>query len=447
METNDNPLLEKYIARLLELQQASVEQLTQAEMQEIAKEIGLTEQDLKDAEKIAADSLKRADTYQQVGKWNEAQRELQLAIDIQPFNPEVQYQFANFYFEKWKKLKQKADMQAMELHIQNILAKVPNHASAIQLMTNFQTEQQKNKRVKRWKRGFASVGISVLALGLLAFLKIIGVFDPNPTGFEGRTYQIPVEFVPNKEAEGVMIEIDYCQIQHSEYVGTNSIGYQCLVRISSQKFEIETLRLKAEFLDSQNKVVATDDFVWVVNANSEMDMHKDRFRIQPNDVLPLSFNEGIGMIYFKENHPSEIKKMRFLVDIINRYMPPASYPTYPAIPFSWVSVAPDYLSFDVRERLNYVAEESENTNTVHILNVEITHTGSSPCRELVLELDWIDENNKVVSSKEIPLISLKHRPLLPKERLIFSEINYCRPPEFPFPKAFTKYHLKVKSAN
>lgn len=448
MKESSNPLLEKYIARLLDLQQRSVEQLTQAEMQEIAKEIGLTEQDLAEAAQKVKDAIQRSQTYQEAGRWKEAEKELQFAADLQPFDADIESLLASFYFEKWKKFHRSEDFQAIETHIQKCLSLSPRHTTATQLLKDLDIEKRRKQRNRKIKIAIAAVILPFLVVTAFIFLNEIGVFDPKPTGFEGRTYQIPVEFVPHAEAEGVNVAMNYCEIRHSEYTGSNSIDYVCLGKITSQKFEIQSLRLKAEFLNEKQQVVATDDYVWIVNANNAMSRYQDGFTIHPQDRLSLSLGKGFGMIYFKDNQaPTEIKKMRLLVDAIQRYMPPASYPVYPIIPLSWISVPPNYLTFEAKERQNRIIEEQDDATTVHLLNVEITHTGTAPCRELIVQLDWLDAERKVISSKDIPLISLKHEPLMPNERLIFSEVNYCRTPTFNFPHAFASYQLQIKSAN
>jgi len=448
MKEKNNPLLEKYITRLLDLQQHSAEQLTQAEMQEIAKEIGLTEQDLVEAAQTVRNAIQRSQTYQEAGRWNEAEKELQLAADLQPYDADIKALLASFYFEKWKKSHRLEDFQAMETHIQKCLSLAPSHTTATQLLKDLATEKRRQQRNKKIKIAIAVVILPFLTILTVAFLNEIGIFDPKPTGFEGRTYQIPVEFVPHNEAEGIEVAMNYCEIRHSEYTGSNSIEYTCLGKITSQKFEIQTLRLKAEFLDERQQVVASDDYVWIVNANNIMSRYQDAFTIHPKDRLYLSLGEGYGTIYFKDNQPPiEIKKMRLLVDVIHRYMPPASYPIYPTIPLSWISVPPDYLTFEAKERQSRVIEEQDDATTIHLLNMEITHTGTAPCRELVLQLDWLDAQGRVIDSKDIPLISLKHEALMPNERLIFSEVNYCRNPTFNFPKAFVSYQLQIKSAN
>ncbi len=449
MKEKSNPLLEKYITRLLDLQRHSAEQLTQAEMQQIAKEIGLTEQDLAEAAQTARDAIQRNQTYQEAGRWDEAAKELQLAADLQPFDANIESLWASFYFRKWKKLRRLKDFQAMETHIQKCLSLAPTHTTATQLLKDSAIEKRRQQRNKKIKIAIAAVVIlPFLTILTVAFLNEIGIFDPKPTGFEGRTYQVPVEFVPHNEAEGIEVAMNYCEIRHSEYTGSNSIEYTCLGKITSQKFEIQTLRLKAEFLNERQQVVASDDYVWIVNADNAMNRYQDAFAIHPQDRLYLSLGESYGTVYFKDNQPpTEIKKMRLLVDVIHRYMPPASYPTYPTIPLSWISAPPDYLTFEAKQRQSRVIEEKDDATTIHLLNMEITHTGTAPCRELLLQLDWLDAQGKIIDSKDIPLISLKHEPLMPNERLIFSEVNYCRPPTFNFPQAFVSYQLRIKSAN
>jgi tetratricopeptide (TPR) repeat protein len=439
----DNPLLEKYIARLLELQQHSSDQLSQEELQQIAREIGLTSQDLEEADKLSKDSLLRSQTYLKVGKWEEAQKELQVASDLRPLDADTQAQFAHFYFEKWKKLGKNADLQALEIYVKKSLLINAKHPQARQILEEVQITKHRKRRSRIFKTVLWLTIIPILAIAGFIFWNI----NPPPTGFEGRIYQVPVDFVPSAEAEGLEIVANNCEITHSPFTTSNSIEYQLLGKLTSKNFEIEALRLKAEFLDTRQEVVATDDYVWVLNAQNAMSLHQDQFRVHPTDRLSLTLGNGIGSIYFKNSNPIEIKKMRLVVDMIQRYMPPATYPEYPILLLSWVSIAPDYLSLEAKERFNYVATEQNDSTNIHILNIEITHKGSKPCRELVVQLDWLDEAKNVISSKEISLISLKHEPFLPNERLIFSEKNYCRPPAFSFPKAFASYQLKIKSAN
>lgn len=85
MEKND---LDKYVQKVLEIQQEQKKNLSQEELKAVALSIGLTEDDWKAVEKSLADNLTRGEGFLKYQNWADAIEEFQNCQTIRPMHLE-----------------------------------------------------------------------------------------------------------------------------------------------------------------------------------------------------------------------------------------------------------------------------------------------------------------------------------------------------------------------
>lgn len=144
-------LLNKYITRLLALKEQKRDEFSSSELKEIALEVGLTDSDLLEAEQEVENHIARGQTYTQLKDWDKAQKEFEQASDLDPLTIKTSYEYANFYFLKWEKTKQKKDLQLVQKAINQCLIVSPKHQKTIELFEQIEKSKYKKKTFSKNK--------------------------------------------------------------------------------------------------------------------------------------------------------------------------------------------------------------------------------------------------------------------------------------------------------
>ena len=196
-----------------------------------------------------------------------------------------------------------------------------------------------------------------------------------------------------------------------------------------------------EFLDESGNLIKSDydnDYLWLFNANSGFSGDEDRFTLHPNDKY---------LFFDKESYKSggvKVAKVRFVMDKVERFQPPIAYSEYNKKELNWLSKKVDYLDFDLRVRDESFYADQYSTARQY-LSFEITHTGTKDCRELLLLIEWLKSNGQVIKKHELPVVTLKHKPVPAGTKLITTDTYYF---EERITKApFASYRVSVKTAD
>ena len=434
-------LLDKYILRLLELKDTRKWQHSEAELEEIALEIGLTKEDLALARREVEAHIQRGATYASTRNWTDAAEEYETAVELDPVGVQTQYQLASFYFLRWNETKKGKD--ELDEAIDKCLQFAPDFAPARDLLL----QVRKVHRRRRIWRGLKWTAVAITAPIILLFGLIVlresGIITPSPSGLEGVEYSVPVEISPIAKGEGIVMTLDDFKIAHDESVyRQHSFDCEYVGRITSDRYEVQKLRYTVDFLDAKDQVVAST-YLWLFNADSGYSGDEDNFTLHPGDQLLFSEEDGT---YLKTD-PTRISRVRLRATEVERVRPPASYPDYPPKPLEWRSQQVDYLVFELRERESAFYSD-EYARPRHYLQLEITHRGTEPCRELVLDIEWLNAEGTVVRTQEKTVISLAHKPVEPGTRLILNQQEYFDEEEFPAgTRPFSDYRVFIRTAD
>ncbi|NKB71502.1 MAG: hypothetical protein GKR89_30895 [Candidatus Latescibacteria bacterium] len=442
MDRENRDLLDKYIGRLLELQETRKWQLSEEELQEIALEIGLTEADLAQVKQAVEDRIQRGATYADTGNWSAATAEYEAAVEFDPIGVRTRYQLADFYFRQWRQTGKGKD--ELDAAIDKCLQLDPDSVPAKELLLKV-GKTNRRRRLRRWIKGLAlAIAAPIVLLTVFAFLRETGIITPSPSGLEGLAYTVAVEVVPIEAGEGIATLLDDFEINHEESVYRQDLfDFQYVGRIVSDRYEVQKLRYNVDFLDASGQVLASD-YLWLFNANSGYSGDQDNFTLHPGDLYLFASE---GSTYFDGVAPTRIVTVRVHPTLVERVRPPAQYPEYPLKALQWRSQQVDYLTFELRQRESAYYNDQYGRPR-HYLQLEITHKGTQPCRELVLGIEWLDEAGTVVDSWEEVVVSLAHKPVEPGTRLIVNQQAYFDEEDFPADgKPFAEYRVYIKTAD
>lgn len=442
MDEKNRQLLDQYIGRLLKLKEAKKQRFSAADLQEIALEVGITEADLALARQEVEDHMQRGAAYADAGDWAAATAQYRQATELDPLGLQTQHQLAHFYFRRWDRTKK--GKKELDAALDQCLQSDPDHAPSRDLLLKV----QKMHRRRRLWRGFKWAVCIVLApFVLLAgaiFLKEAGFITPSPSGFEGLTYDVPVEIQAIEAGEGIDLTLDRLRILHDESVHRQGLfDYEYAGGIASDRYEVQKLRYTVAFLDAAGRQVASS-YLWLFNADSGFSGDEDNFTLHPGDQFLFA---GRDVTHFDTADPIRIAKARLSATRIERVRPPAAYPKYPSKPLEWRSQQVPYLAFELRQRESAYYDD-EYARPRHYLQLEITHRGTQPCRELVIGIEWLDADGAVVRRDEDAVVSLDHRPVGPGTKLIYNRQEYFDEEDFAAEgRPFADYNVYIKTAD
>lgn len=127
-------LIQSYIQKVLKLQQEQKQRpLDQSEMQSIASELGLTEQDLAFIEKKYNDYIARGQGYSRYEDWDSAIEEFEQAFELNPASVDALYGLANGYKHIWQASKDKDTLQKAKEFVKRALQINPTHDASFKL--------------------------------------------------------------------------------------------------------------------------------------------------------------------------------------------------------------------------------------------------------------------------------------------------------------------------
>lgn len=441
MDEENRELLDKYIGRLLELKDARKWQLSEEELEEIALDIGLTKADLELARREVEAHIQRGATYASTRDWDAAAQAYETAAELDPIGLQTQYQLANFYFLRWRETKK--GKRELDEAIDKCLQFAPDFAPARNLLLQVR-KVHRRRRIWRWLKWTAvAITAPIILLFGVVVLRESGIITPSPSGLEGVEYSVPVEISPIDMGEGIVMVLDDFKIAHDESVyRQHSFDCEYVGRITSDRYEVRKLRYTVDLLDAKDQVVAST-YLWLFNADSGFAGDNDNFTLHPEDRFLFSGEDGT----YLETDPTRISRVRLHATEVERVRPPASYPEYPLKHLEWRSQQVDYLAFELRERESaYYSDEYSRPR--HSLQLEITHQGTQPCRELVLAIEWLNAEGTVVRTREKTVISLAHKPVEPGAKLILGQQEYFDEEEFPADtRPFSDYRVYIRTAD
>lgn len=410
--------IEAFIHKVLEIQKDKTEKpLSQQELRDIAQDLNITDEDWQHIEQIYQDHYKRGHAFLEHQNWEDALEEFKQAQAIKPSEPSILYDIASVYKGLWDEHKKKQDKQNAIFYARQCLNFQADHQGAVQLISDFKRNvfRLKKKRSQKRKEGwlkfrrnffFALRSLAFLFLMFLFFRYALSNYGAKSKGSGERkkpkTYnysspqveniELPVELVEDEKSKGLYIkkESSVYEFEHGE----NSVSlYKFLGDIYVEGYIVNMLQLKIEILNEQDSVVST-----VVR--KLVDSYNPAFR--PGDAIPVQYTQNTLDIEDKN-----WKSIRFKVDVVRKEALPNNLrpENYPKVKIIWNYNASSNFNLQIKDREKTKTEVRGyygKKDKVFVSPVlEIKNTGKYPIRHLILEVQWINQKEEIISSKEI----------------------------------------------
>lgn len=126
--------LQRYIQRALELADQRQEALDEQDLAEIARDLGLTDEDLARVEQAIADHLDRGRGYSDHAMWDDAIREFEEASALAPTRSEVRLELADALTERWAATDFPDDKRRAEELARAVIDREPSNQRAYALL-------------------------------------------------------------------------------------------------------------------------------------------------------------------------------------------------------------------------------------------------------------------------------------------------------------------------
>jgi len=202
-----NHAIEDYIQRVTELSQSIRRIPTSDELERIAVELGISDEEIKAAQKQSQDNFIRAKSYCSLSHWNDAIAELQEALIFNPANLEMLTCLAIAYMGRWQKLHRLEDEKNIRDTIRKCLGIQPDHEESLHLLAELDREIEKKRQQASILAGL-SLGIIVAGFGFGSFLvfsnPLSRFFTREPSAVEQLKLQMVEEITNLRQTQEEM---------------------------------------------------------------------------------------------------------------------------------------------------------------------------------------------------------------------------------------------------
>jgi tetratricopeptide (TPR) repeat protein len=159
MITLSNNFIENYIQRVTELSQSPQRIPSATELEKMAADLGLSPEEIEEAQKQSQDHLTRAQGYMRLKHWDDAIEELIEAVALCPSNSDLFLSLAAAHLGRWYQRHRRDDVENVRLRVRECLSIQPDSEEALNLLA-------KLDRALRWRRTL----LVSLGIGLGSFL-------------------------------------------------------------------------------------------------------------------------------------------------------------------------------------------------------------------------------------------------------------------------------------
>lgn len=237
---NPHETIELYIQRVTELSQMGQKIPTQEELLKIASELGISDEEIKQAQQQSQAHFIRAQGYADLRHWDDAIEELEEALAFNPFNLPMLHLLINCYLGRWQNKHNNQDIEQIKIRVKQCLEIQPDDQESLNLLAKL------DKVVINWKHqlwGFT-------AFGLLCFGTIVGFFVIN---------NFSLNWLSKNDEEIDNLKISLMNEIESLKLENNSLYNQLNNQLISQKEINNNLKREVELLKSRIEKLAEEN--------------------------------------------------------------------------------------------------------------------------------------------------------------------------------------------
>lgn len=435
--------LRAYVDRLLRLQDEGQEELDEASLREIARELGLDDEAWEALERLVQEQLQRGLGYLDHDLADDALRELEEAASMAPGRFDVLAARAAAHGLRWRQKGSEGDREAARRLARRCLERDPSHEPSFTLLAGLNAR----RATPLWP---------LVILGLVLVTPIVATFlnrpkappiDGTATAGEASTKlavatpmpepptrtvaeaspplvveasspplatpgELPIRWIPGASCGDMAFRARRSRVAHGYYSLHGELRLQ-------GKRSVGQLRLRLDLLDEQGRGMASDDF-------DALATHQARRR--PGDWIVFDH------LLKAEAKVSRARLAPILVDALPSEGP---YSPSPIIPVSWRLPKPPTSDLAFRARRNEFSPSTFGKQVgYHHLTVEVENRSKSAVSKLKLALTVFDGEGGVLASKPMYGALGSGPAILPGETRIVSTISSLQ-------KAFGRFELAV----
>jgi len=172
--------LRNYIERITALQRERESTLTLSELQDVARELGMSDEDLAAAERAERTYLQRGLGLYRHQLWDEAIDDLTSAVALNPADVEALHALALAHEGRWRADGDDDDFAAAERYARQVLAIDPNYAPSFTLLSGLRKSTSANL-VPADRRRLMIIVAAVVIIALIIFALMIFGARTNTT--------------------------------------------------------------------------------------------------------------------------------------------------------------------------------------------------------------------------------------------------------------------------
>lgn len=441
MPFDDNQILQDYIAHLLTIQDQRGDWLDEKDLQQAARDLGLSDAELAQVEASVEAHRQRAAHYLEHACWDEAIDEFRQAMALRPLDATLAHDLTLAYYQRWEISGQPDDRDAAMRYAQRTVQLDPQHTASYALIRTLKnpparvTEAALARTPLSPRKMFLGLALVLLvAVGISFLMNRSTTAEPDPVALPpaeapaapatGRFERdLPAQLVADEHAAG--LQFDARRSRLTSY--GDSYSYRLYASIHNASDELHRLRLRMDLLDASGAVVRTK----AVDALSE---HMPPLR--PGDALPVS------ELIHESTAPPEIHSVRLAVEIVDREPAAADYGTAEPLPLGWETPQPAGLAIALTERENRLTNLFNER--AHFLSLALQNTGERSVEQLRIRVTWYDAQGQPATSTEKIAVPSTGPALRAGEIRVFRVIGKFPPGDAP---PFARYEVTVLEAS
>jgi hypothetical protein len=262
-------VIEAYIERVTELSQSVRRIPTSEELERIATELGIGDQEIKEAQKQSQDNFTRSKSYLSLKHWDDAIVEVREALVFSPSNLDMLTFLANAYLGRWSETHRREDENNIRATIRQCLAIKPDCEEGLKLLAKLDRAiaQRKQSRMAL----LTTIGLIFAGLGSFSLFNesFWHLFANKPSKLEQLELQLSAEIQALRQ-EQVRLRSEILAIQQQESWQNRTQMAKLEEQIERLGKTLNTLQTKTSQLEERQSMPTPPIIVSPPLKNKEM---------------------------------------------------------------------------------------------------------------------------------------------------------------------------------
>ena len=390
-------ILDAYVDRLLAVEDDGNHALDDSDLRKVARELGLTEEQLAKLDQVVDDHLTRGRNFLDRGLFTDAAGEIHQAAVLRPFDAVIATDLARAHFGQFQKTRDRRERERAQRFARRAVDIDPEHAPAYELLQACQKpERPATNRLLPMLGAVALLGGG----GALLWTGLGGSDGPEETSAP------VVSKAPENESSGgsatsspsIAPEIDIpLQLTGDEIDGlTLNVERSRLRRYTSASFaytfdgtltvagdELRLLHVRLELLSPSGEVLR----------QKVHKVYEDyRPRLRPGE------STRVHLLFFEKSDAPDVQSARLVVELRDSMPAATDYGQEPEVELLWPGTRPAYIDLVVRERKSEVKALFDKRS--HWLTLSFTNRGTRAVEKLTLEVVALAEDGSELARKK-----------------------------------------------